>query len=246
MLSACTKKDAGTSLLEDITGVWRAKSEKAIISFIYKDQKMRMFIGDDPIPVTLGDIDNQNKTVNLNVTSSAGTPGVWTVRQIWDKEQKSFHLSITLHDGAQDELTFVRKISTDDMNRFANLEARRAGSISESVKPVVGQAVPGEAGTHSAPASASQSQPAPQANWAPSFDCSKVNNGPERLICSNKELSEADVQLAQAYRAALSKATDKAAIKKAQGAWLKNERNACSDASSMLKAYQNRITALSQ
>lgn len=244
VFSACNKKDAGTSLLDEISGVWRAKNDGAMVSFVYADKKMRMFVGDDPLSVTLGDIDNTNKTVNLNLTTNQGKPGVWTVRQVWDKEHKSFYLAITLHDGTQDELTFVRKISTDDMNRFANFETNKAGAISETIKPTVEQIQSNPSPTTTVPAV--QSQSTPEGSWSPSFDCAKVSNGPERLVCSNKELSEADVQLAQVYKTALKNASDKATLKKAQGTWLKNERNACSDAESMLRVYNERIAILKQ
>jgi len=58
MLCACNKKDAGTSLLDEISGVWRAKTDGTMISFVYTDKKMRMFVGDEPLSVILGDIDN--------------------------------------------------------------------------------------------------------------------------------------------------------------------------------------------
>lgn len=244
VLCACNKKDVGTSLLDEISGVWRAKTDGAMVSFVYTDKKMRMFINDDPISVTLGDIDNTNRTVNLNVTTNEGKPGVWTVRQVWDKEHKSFHLAITLHDGIQDELTFVRKISNDDMNKFANLDAKKEGAIGGAAKADSYQEpAPANAPV---PNAAPQPQTSQQITWAPSFDCAKVSNGPERLICSNKELSEADVQLAQAYKTALKRTTDKNAFKQAQASWLKNERNACSDSDSMLRVYRERIAILSQ
>jgi len=82
--------------------------------------------------------------------------------------------------------------------------------------------------------------------WSPSFDCAKVSTGPERLICSNRELSEVDVQLAQIYKAALKNSPDKNGLKRQQAAWLKNERDACSNAESMMKVYKERIVQLSR
>jgi len=91
-----------------------------------------------------------------------------------------------------------------------------------------------------------QTQQSSEMKWSPSFDCAKVSTGSERLICSNKELSEVDVQLAHAYKAALKNSPDKDGLKRQQGAWLKNERDACSDAESMLKVYKERIAQLSR
>lgn len=83
------------------------------------------------------------------------------------------------------------------------------------------------------------------AQWAPSFDCSKVSNGVEQLICSNKKLSEDDVKLTQVYKAALNSSPDKATLKREQNAWRKNERDACADIDCMDKVYQQRISQLS-
>lgn len=93
---------------------------------------------------------------------------------------------------------------------------------------------------------ANQQQPNEQMTFSPSFDCAKASTGAERMICSNNELAQADVQLAQAYKAALSKSPDKVALKKEQGVWIRNQRDACADASAMLQVYQDRISQLSR
>lgn len=82
--------------------------------------------------------------------------------------------------------------------------------------------------------------------WSPSFDCTKVSNGPEHLICSNRELAELDVQMADLYKAALRKSLDKEALRRQQREWLKYKRNICSDIESMMHVYQQRIAQLSQ
>ncbi len=82
--------------------------------------------------------------------------------------------------------------------------------------------------------------------WSPSFDCSKISNGPELLICSNKELSELDVQMANLYKATLRKSLYKDELIRQQRDWLKYERNTCSDVESMLEVYRDRISQLSR
>ena len=240
-LVGCSKFSGSSSgFLEEISGVWRAKTDATMISIVYTDKKIRLLFGDNAIPVTLGEIDNDNKTVNLNLTLD-GKPAVWTIRQVWDKENKSSHLVLTLQNGIQDELTFVRKISSDDLNRIANAEARsQGGAIGEAAKPAetVNAATP-------APTT-QQPQDTTEMTWSPSFDCSKVSNGPERLICSNKELSAADVQLAQTFKTALRASHDKSALKREQNSWLKDKRDVCSDAATMLQVYQERIAELSK
>lgn len=254
ILSACANKT--DSLLEDMTGVWRAKNDGAMVSVIYADKKLRMLIGDDAIATTLGDIDNENKTVNLNVTLQDGKAGIWTLKQVWDKDQKSFHLSFTMHDGTQDELSFVRKISTDDLNKIANAETKNNSlSISSAtapstevkptseVEPTVEVSLPEEAVvTEPLPTS----ELSEQMTFSPSFDCAKASTGAERLICSNQMLAGLDVQMMTVYKQVLNVSTDKDAEKKVQREWLEYERNICATSECMIKAYQGRIEQAEQ
>lgn len=244
-LAACG--DKGSNLLEEISGVWRAQGDGAMVSLIYSDKKLRMLIGENAIPVSLGDMDNENKTINLNVTLNDGKPGIWTLKQVWDKDQKSFHLSFTLHDGTQDELSFVRKISTDDLNKLANAEARN--------KPAsINNAATSAAAVEAPPAEVTAPSPAPdpvalpvsppadqQAVFSPSFDCAKASTGAERLICSNQELATLDVEMMSTYKRLADGNPDKNTLKKEQNDWMKNERNTCSTSDCMAKAYRSRI-----
>lgn len=98
--------------------------------------------------------------------------------------------------------------------------------------------------TNQAKSEESKQQAADQA-IVPSFDCAKASTSAEKMICSNKELAEVDVQLAEAYRAALKNTSDKASLKQEQRSWIKNQRNAATDAAAMLQVYQMRIAQLS-
>jgi uncharacterized protein len=79
---------------------------------------------------------------------------------------------------------------------------------------------------------------------AASFDCSSAATKPEKLICSDQQLSSADDELAKTYRRALESSSDKEGLKKQQQNWIKTERNTCRDVQSMLSAYKSRITIL--
>jgi uncharacterized protein YecT (DUF1311 family) len=261
-LVSCTEKanSSPTGIVDEMSGVWRAKSGGALVSIIYTDKKMRLLIGDDSIPISLGEVDNSNKTANMNVMLKTGKPGVWTIRQIWDKEKTAFHLQLTLHDGTQDELSFVRKISTDDLNKIANAEVRTAtGSIDDAAKEAAAIATTAPQAQSVSPVSSAPlivepvSEHAPTApiapvpvTWAPSFDCSKASTEAERLICSSKDVSEADVKLARAYEEATKASADKGSLKRAQLSWVKNERDTCEDILCMLSAYKNRLIQLAR
>lgn len=81
-------------------------------------------------------------------------------------------------------------------------------------------------------------------DFAPSFDCAKVSIGPERLICDNRELALADVQLVNTYKLA-QKASDPTALKLSQREWLKT-RNACADVQCIKEKYKSRQSALDE
>ena len=81
-------------------------------------------------------------------------------------------------------------------------------------------------------------------SFSPSFDCAKVTTGPERLICSNAELSGLDVKLSQIYRSKLSSSSNKTDFKKAQIDWRKFKRDACSDVACLIASYKQRIEEL--
>lgn len=77
-----------------------------------------------------------------------------------------------------------------------------------------------------------------------SFDCAKASSPIEHLICSTPQAADADLRLASAYSAARAKASDPAALKADQRKWMKDERDACSDAACLLKVTEARIHAL--
>lgn len=241
---AASTATAAPSMLTDISGVWRA-SDGTMVSIVYDDKRLRLLFGAEAIPVQVGAIDQQNHTTNLKVTLPDGKPGIWTVSQVFDSSNKEdFNLQLTLHDGTQDQLSFVRKISTDDLNVIAAAETRvHAGSISEAIaQPATQQSGDAELATEVVQPVDSTAIDATA--WAPSFDCAKASTGPERLICSNEELSAADVALAQAYRSARNASSDKAWLSEQQSTWRKTVRDACSDVQCMLSAYEQRITEL--
>ena len=261
-LSACNSGSESSDILNDISGVWRAQKDAAMITIASKDNKFTVLIGDDDIPGTVGDIDIEHETVNLNVMLNTGKLGVWTFRKVWDdKEKTSYHLALTTHDGTQDELSFVRKVSTDDLNRIANLTAKvSTGSISQSAAPsnYSSEAASTKADGYSettasvetappAPVPTAPAEKAPQSqdmSFAPSFDCNKASTGPERLICSNKVLAEADVKMAQAYKSTFNGSADKSTLKQNQRNWMLQIRDACSNADCMIDAYNTRLTQL--
>lgn len=256
-ISGCGVKESG--ILDEISGVWGIQGESGLFSIIYKDKKISLLANDDAIPVTLGDIDNENKTVNLNVTLQDGKPGIWTLRQIWDKDNKSYHLQFTFHDGAQANLSFVRKISTDDLNKIANTEARNQSSIATAAnatkqaqalqeeEPVAEQSAEILDTTSSTPvASQDVVEEEPETTTqalSPSFDCSKASTFAERAICTDSLLGKLDGALSYNYKSMLASNIDEVAsshLKTTQKEWLV-ERNNCTSNECLVETYRKRV-----
>lgn len=137
-----------SALLIDISGVWNPDDNSGLWMLYYADNKFESVLGDNFIPVTVGDVDATNETVNLKLGTSDGQSHIITIRKVWDSAHTTFHLNATLWDGTQASLSFVRKVSSDDLNRIAQLEA--------ASQHQVGQSSPASA------VSATQAQPAPQ------------------------------------------------------------------------------------
>jgi uncharacterized protein len=76
------------------------------------------------------------------------------------------------------------------------------------------------------------------------FDCKKGSSFVEKVICSDSRLSSMDDQVGRLYKEALAKSSDDDAVRDEQKAWLKS-RNQCKDSDCIMKAYTDRISALS-
>lgn len=84
----------------------------------------------------------------------------------------------------------------------------------------------------------------PLPSKSPSFNCQNATTRVEKLICSNEELSDLDVQLSLIYKKALSVDSEKALLKKYQDNWRKNIRDACTQEACVKLAYKSRIAEL--
>lgn len=247
VLSGC-KPAVENSLLTDISGVWRPQDEKALVTINNAEGKLQLLIDDTFIPVNVGAIDAEQETVNLKVTVN-GKPGVWTVRRIWkDKEKTNFHLAITFHDGAQSELSFVRKVSTDDLNRIASLEPAPESASSALKSAALAQP---EAPAPTAPVDDAVTAAAPADigsflhTYTVSFDCAKASTHAEKSACSNPLLGQLDGLLSATYKSRQSPqfGADPELLKLDQREWLQ-KRNQCQDDACLETQYRERIAAL--
>jgi uncharacterized protein len=78
---------------------------------------------------------------------------------------------------------------------------------------------------------------------AATFDCNKASTFVEKAICSNPRLTSMDDQLGRLYKDALAASSNSVALKAEQRAWL-SSRDQCKDSDCIIKAYEDRISAL--
>ena len=78
----------------------------------------------------------------------------------------------------------------------------------------------------------------------PSFDCAKASTPVEKMICGNKEVAGLDKKLAQVYKQTLASSSNSEELLASQKKWLTGQRNKCSDALCLKKAYEARIKDL--
>ncbi|MCA3782047.1 MAG: DUF1311 domain-containing protein [Burkholderia sp.] len=84
----------------------------------------------------------------------------------------------------------------------------------------------------------------PVAAHAAGFDCAKAASPTEKTICADTALSKLDGDLSAAWKRALAKGGDTAALKAAQLKWLKQRDQCGSDASCLGDRYRERLASL--
>ncbi|UEP33164.1 MULTISPECIES: lysozyme inhibitor LprI family protein [unclassified Burkholderia] len=85
---------------------------------------------------------------------------------------------------------------------------------------------------------------APIAAHAAGFDCTKAASPTEKAICADPGLSSLDGQLAAAWKKALAKGGDTAALKAAQLQWLKQRDRCGNDVLCVGDRYRERLASL--
>ena len=102
-----TIEETNVQMLSQVSGIWR-DSTGDLLSINLGPGKKTLEIGGTAIPVAVDSIDRDNHTVTLIVNGKS--QHIWTLRQIFDDDETGFTLLITLHDGTQDNLSFVRNV----------------------------------------------------------------------------------------------------------------------------------------
>lgn len=253
---AAAANEKKISLLQATSGVWNPSSRSGLVTINYANNQEQLIIDDLFVPVTVGDIDTENETINLTATNATGERRIMTIRRIWNPDKTAFNLQITLWDGSTDTLSFVRRVQTDDLNRIAQLSAAMArasakkpadlAAAAESAQPPVSEA-PQQPVLSQAPAAANAV--ASEQTYETSFDCSKGRALTEYLICHDRELAASDKELGALFQQAKAAATDKTAFaERARKQWNYREKN-CRDKQCLTAWYvyqKGELTKIAQ
>lgn len=108
-LSPAYIEETKNQTLADVSGVWRGDTDGAMITISLSGKTKVLNINGSQIPVTVQSIDQDNHIVTLGVDLANGQQVSWALRQLFDKEGR-FTLQMTLHDGTQDSLSYVRDL----------------------------------------------------------------------------------------------------------------------------------------
>lgn len=93
---------------------------------------------------------------------------------------------------------------------------------------------------------ASESDTRPEAVFQTSFDCSKANSHTARLICSDAELADNDVKLAEVFAQAKAAASDQGAFKeRVRREWNYREQT-CHDKDCLMRWYADQLVMLKE
>jgi uncharacterized protein YecT (DUF1311 family) len=80
----------------------------------------------------------------------------------------------------------------------------------------------------------------------PSFECIKANSIQDKLVCSDKDLANMDMELSKLYAKAKASLPDAEELKNAQRIWYKSQRNSCQNLDCLKNTYESRIIELSE
>ena len=108
-LSPAYIAETKSQTLADVSGVWRGDTDGAMITISLSGKTKALNINGTQIPVAVQSIDQDNHIVTLGVSMSNGQQVSWALRQLFGQEGR-FTLQMTLHDGTQDTLSYVRDL----------------------------------------------------------------------------------------------------------------------------------------
>jgi hypothetical protein len=122
------------NLLADISGVW-TNHDGDMVTVDYRANVIRLVVGDITKTVKLGEVDVVHSTVNLLVKPEADSADViWTLHRLSNAGSTNPQVTLNAGTARADNLTFVRKITNDDVTRLTRLYTEQANRPAEEAE----------------------------------------------------------------------------------------------------------------
>lgn len=125
--------DPKIAFIQNISGVWSDGND--LIYLVYQDGKFLFAVRNVLLDARLGNIDPVNETANILARDKrTGKDIIWTFKKAWNADKTAFLLTATGDEGKIGDLTFVRKISGDDINKISQMSPMLAEEVKEEPK----------------------------------------------------------------------------------------------------------------
>jgi uncharacterized protein YecT (DUF1311 family) len=222
----------GNDLLKEVIGVWKTRGELGVFKFKLIDDKKYVVIKDangeeTNAAVIVANLDQQNKIISLALEADVKKSFLTLKIEPKPDGGSKFNIKLTLANGQDAELEFVRNIDSTD-----NLPAAPViAALKEAIVPAQTSKGSDKVGNNEL--------------CADIYKQEEVNAGDNNVMCSNREFERADKELNTAYKAVMvSLAPDrKSALKSEQVAWIKDKEKQCEAATAGTINYRQETLA---
>ncbi|HHY0551936.1 TPA: DUF2628 domain-containing protein [Vibrio parahaemolyticus] len=102
--------DEQLEFMEDVSGVWG--DGKGLLTVDLRDPENSTLTAQNAVLTvqSFGKYDSDNYILPMTVFAGKQELGIFTLRQVWNEDEDSYHLQLTLSDGTTNKLSFVRNL----------------------------------------------------------------------------------------------------------------------------------------
>ena len=96
-------------VLDDVSGVWRGDSDGAMVMIdLTNEHNKSISVNGNLYLISNVKVDDSDEIISMQVNGNDGVKVTWTLRK-FESEDGSFYINLTLPNGVQDDLSFVRE-----------------------------------------------------------------------------------------------------------------------------------------
>lgn len=101
---------SGFSTMYDVSGVWRGDSDGAMVMIDLSNASNKSIsVNGNQYLINDINVDENDEIISMQVNGANGSHVTWTLRK-FESEDGSFYINLTLPNGVQDTLSFVREL----------------------------------------------------------------------------------------------------------------------------------------